>query len=100
VTTTFLRPQHATVRDDVTLIVLDEMVDLLKSLTWAGQRYMMEKIVAVLCVHPRAVAGGPLVARCLEDLRREGGRAAPDGDAFGLTARAVLATISAVHAAG
>ena len=87
------------VRDDATLLVLDEMVEILKSLTRAGQRYMMEKIVAVLCVHPGALAAGPFVARRLEDLRREGGKAAPDGDAFGHAARAVLATISADRAA-
>jgi hypothetical protein len=87
------------VHHDSTIMVLDEMLDLLESLTNAGQRYMMEKILTVLGAHPGAMAGGSFVARRLEDLRREAGKAAPDGDAFGHTARAVLATISPARAA-
>ena len=92
-------PLRGTAGDDSTLIVLDEMLDLLKSVTRAGERHMMGKIVRVLCGHPRATAGGPFIARRLEDLRREAGKAAPDGDVFGRIARAVLATISTARAA-
>jgi hypothetical protein len=90
---------RGTAGDDSTLILLDEMLDLLKSVTRAGERHMMGKIVMVLCGHSWATAGGPFVAHRLEDLRREAGKAAPDGDAFGRIARAVLATISTARAA-
>jgi hypothetical protein len=90
---------RGTAGDDSTLVVLDEMLDLLKSVTRAGERHMMGKIVRVLCGHPRASAGGPFIAHRLEDLRREAGKAAPDGDVFGRIARAVLATISTARAA-
>ena len=82
---------------DGALGAIDDMLDRLESVTRAGQQYLMHKIVGVLDAHPVAASGGPFVARRLDDLRREAGKASPDGGAFALTARAMMTTLRAAR---
>jgi hypothetical protein len=80
----------ATGRGDGALAAIDEMLDRLETVTHAGQQHLMAKIVAVLTAHPSITAGGPFVAARVEDLRREAGKAAPDGSAFASATRALF----------
>src|SRR5262245_34603133 len=90
------RTSHAG-RADGALAAIDEMLDRLETVTRAGQQHLMAKIVAVLTSHPVIAAGGPFIAERVEDLRREAGKAAPDGGAF---ARATRALFSATRILG
>jgi len=83
------RTSHAG-RGDGALAAIDEMLDRLETVTHAGQQHLMAKIVAVLTSHPVIAAGGPFIAERVEDLRREAGKAAPDGGAFARATRALF----------
>src|SRR5215831_4908121 len=69
---------------------IHEMLERLETVTRAGQQHIMAKIVAMLVAHPAIAAGGPVVAACIEDLRREARKAAPDGGAFARATRALF----------
>lgn len=79
-------------RSDGALAAIDEMLDRLETVTHAGQQHLMAKIVAMLVSHPSIAGGGPFVAERVEDLRREAGRAAPDGSAFARATRALFSS--------
>jgi len=87
------RPPQAR-RADGALAAIDEMLDRLETVTHAGQRHLMSKIVAVLLAHPAIAAGDPLVAARVEDLRREARKSAPDGGAFARATRALFSATS------
>ena len=58
-----------------------QVLERLETVTRAGQRHLMNKIVAVLTSHPLIAAAGPFVAARVDDLRRDAEEAAPDGGA-------------------
>jgi hypothetical protein len=80
------------------LAVIAEMLERLESVTRAGQQHLMGKIVTVLSVQPPTQADESIVAHRLAELRQESGKVAPDGQAFTLIARALLATLGAPRA--
>jgi hypothetical protein len=77
-------------RADGALAAIDEMLDRLETVTHAGRQHLMTKIVSVLTSHPVIASGGPFIAERVEDLRREAGKAAPDGYAFARATRALF----------
>jgi hypothetical protein len=93
-------PHLPTARGDRALGAIDEMLDRMESVTRAGQRFLMGKIVAVLTAHPMASSGGPFIERWLADLRREIDKTSPDGGAFALRARALVSLMATARAAG
>jgi hypothetical protein len=93
-------PHRPTARGDRALGAIDEMLDRMESVTRAGQRFLMGKIVAVLTAHPMASSGGPFIGRWLDDLRREIDKTSPDGGAFAVRARALVSLMATAHAAG
>jgi len=69
-----------------------EMLERLDSVTDAGRRHLMAKIVTVLSAHPRASADPGVGAR-VADLRREADKPAPDGPWFVGVARPILSIL-------
>jgi hypothetical protein len=78
-------------RGDGILAAIDEMLARLESVTNAGQRHLMQKIVSALVAHPLAASAGAFVIASFEDLRREVSKAAPDGGAFERATRTLIA---------
>jgi hypothetical protein len=72
---------------DHVLDAVGEMLERLESVTRAGQQHLMIKIVAALDQHPHALGR-------LDDLRREAGKASPDGPAFVRAAERLLTVLS------
>jgi len=69
-----------------------EMLERLDSVTDAGRRHLMAKIVTVLSAHPLASADPGVGAR-VADLRREADKPAPDGPWFVGVARPILSLL-------
>jgi len=82
------RPDH----NLAALAAINEMLERLETVTRAGQRHLMNKILAVLTSHPLITAAGPFIADRVDDLRREAEKAAPDGGAFTRATRALFTT--------
>ena len=85
------------------LSVIREMLVMLDSLTIAGQRHLMEKVVHFVEEQvPRLAASvsrrnHAAVATILEELRRESDRLVPDVAAFSRGAESLLALLAALE---
>jgi hypothetical protein len=79
------------------LEAVHEMLERLESVTDAGRQHLMLKIVTVLDAHPMAGAD-PCIRARVADLRREAGKAAPDGVSFANVARPLVSLLAGLAA--
>jgi hypothetical protein len=76
------------------LIVVEEMLERLETVTLAGRQHLMGKIVTVLAAQTPPAIARALVTRRVDELRREAAKVVPDGRAFSRAARAVVAAMT------
>jgi hypothetical protein len=89
-------PPRAPAERAPALSALDEMLERLESVTDAGRRHLMSKILTVLTAHP--LASAPCFVALFEDMRREALKPAPDGRVFARAARPLVATLETTGA--